>query len=108
MRRTILYSAFLLLAGCQMTQPYYTPQNYNRLNWATMPFEQAKAECRYDTLNHNKLWDVYEVQLPRYKACMEAHGYLFGSGGASVAPAAAVTTTTTTTMTDKSALYDPN
>lgn len=76
MKKLVLLSV-LLLSACQSVQPYYEQQNFQPTGWAKKSFEEAKAACRYQTLDHNALWDTYELQTPRYKACMEQEGFRF-------------------------------
>jgi len=61
-------------------QPYYEAQNYQQLGWAKTPFEQSKAICRDANLKHQWLGDTYELETPKYKACMEKEGFKFKDG----------------------------
>lgn len=69
----------LALAACQSTAPYYDAGNYQPTDWAQKSFDEAKAICRHDSLKHNVIGDTYELQTPRYKACMEKEGYRFNA-----------------------------
>ena len=75
--KKFLVLAALLLSACNSVTPYYEQNNFQPTSWAKKSFEEAKAACRYQTLNHNKLMDTYELETPRYKACMEQEGYKF-------------------------------
>jgi hypothetical protein len=69
--------AGLFVAGCASVQPYYEAQNYQQLGWAKTTFEQSKAICRDANLQHQWMGDTYELETPKYKACMEKEGYHF-------------------------------
>jgi len=77
--KKFLVLASLLLSACNSVTPYYEQNNFQPTSWAKKSFEEAKAACRYQTLNHNKLMDTYELETPRYKACMEQEGYQFSA-----------------------------
>lgn len=77
--KKFLVIASLLLSACNSVQPYYEQNNFQATSWAKKSFEEAKATCRYQTLNHNKLMDTYELETPRYKACMEQEGFKFSA-----------------------------
>lgn len=77
MRRLSL-CAVLLLAACATNDVYYQPERYVAAGQVSdRPFNQIVAECKMNTMSHNKLWDVYELEIPRFKACMEMHGYRY-------------------------------
>lgn len=80
MKRSVLALLGLVsLAGCASVQPYYEAGNYQPQPWATMSFEQARANCRADHLEHHFMGDTYELEVPPYKACMEKNGYRFAA-----------------------------
>ena len=81
MKTLFALAALMLLSGCASVQQYYEPGNYQTLQWAKKPFEEAKAGCRYQTLKHNMLGDTYELETPRFKACMEQEGFRFQNQG---------------------------
>jgi len=68
------------LASCASNEPYYKRENYQTSGVVSAkPFNQVAADCKMQTMHHNTLMDVYELEVPRYKACMEANGYVFGA-----------------------------
>ena len=73
--KKIFALAVLLLAGCASTQSYYEANNYQKLDWAKNSFEQSKAICRDANLKHQWLSDTYELETPKFRACMEKEGY---------------------------------
>jgi Prokaryotic membrane lipoprotein lipid attachment site len=80
MKKLILALVLLTtLSACTSDKPFYVEKNYRKQDWATMPFDQSKAACRESSLEHDELWDVYELKAPVYKACMEKNGYKFSA-----------------------------
>lgn len=81
--KTIRYTVLLLatlmtLGACASHQGYYAQENFAPQGVASdKSFEQVVAECRYNTLTRNVIMDTYELEIPRYKACMQSHGYLY-------------------------------
>lgn len=81
MKKLIVLSA-LLLGACGSVQTYYDKNNFQTLPWSSQSqgFEQASATCRYENLSHEWLGDTYELQVPKYRACMEKYGYRYKTG----------------------------
>lgn len=79
MKKILSVLALLSLTACASTTgQYYEPSNFQPQQWATKSFDQAKAECRAESLKHNWMGDTYELETPLYKACMEKMGFRFG------------------------------
>ena len=68
----------LALTGCVSNERFYQPASYQQSGVVNQkPFNQVAAECKMQTTTHNALWDTYELEIPRYKACMEMNGYVY-------------------------------
>lgn len=74
----VLGATLVVLGGCASNSRFYAAEGYAREGVVSeKTFDQVVAECRHSTLSHNALMDTYSLEVPRFKACMQAQGYKY-------------------------------